>query len=283
MKAERKLKALVVEGGAMRGIFAAGVLDAFIANNYYDFDFSIGVSAGSTNLVGYLRKQFGRNEKIIKYYATSQKFINFWRFIKGGHLCDVEWLWYESYYMESNSNNIFMPLWVVTTDVVTGEPRYFYMSEDTLNHAAIVASCAIPIAFRHYPHVGDAPMTDGGIADSIPAEFAYQNGARDITVILSKPLGYRKSPLHLLRLLKSYYKDSPSLYTAMMERHHNYNRTLDFITSPPNDCRINIISPPDSFPVKRLTRSAKKLDDGYQQGLEAGVDFLKNYKDSHYS
>lgn len=69
-----KIKALVVEGGAMRGIFAAGVLDTLIAYNYYDFDFSVGVSAGSTNLVGYLNKQLGRSEKIIKHYATSDNF-----------------------------------------------------------------------------------------------------------------------------------------------------------------------------------------------------------------
>lgn len=274
MRTERKRRALVVEGGAMRGIFAAGVLDAFIANNYYEFDFCVGVSAGSTNLVGYLSKQFGRNEKIIKYYATSKEFIDIWRFIKGGHLCDVEWLWYESYYRESKLNDFFMPLWIVTTNVITGKPHYFCMPDDALSHATIIASCAIPIAYRHYPEVDHMPMTDGGISDSIPVEFAYQHGARDITVILSKPFGYRKKTPHFLRLLKSYYKDSPNLYTAIMNRHYNYNRTLDFIMSPPMDCKIKVISPLDCFPVRRLTRSAKKLDFGYQQGLEAGVSYL---------
>ncbi|EKO3647295.1 patatin family protein [Vibrio metschnikovii] len=267
-------KALVVEGGAMRGIFAAGVLDAFMAHNHYDFDFSVGVSSGSTNLVGYLHKQFGRSEKIIINYGTSKQFINFKRFIKGGHLCDVEWLWRESYHKEPLKPQLFMPLWVVTTNINTGSAHYYQMKEQDLNHSAIVASCAIPFAYRYYPLVDDIPMTDGGIADSIPVEFAYQQGARDITVILSRPQGYRKKPAHLARWLKQLAHEHPALHQAILLRHENYNQTLDFINSPPKDCRIRVITPPATFPVGRFTQSKEKLVLGYHQGLEAGIQFL---------
>ncbi|MCX9594054.1 patatin-like phospholipase family protein [Vibrio cholerae] len=273
---QRKQKALVVEGGAMRGIFAAGVLDAFIAHHNYDFDFCVGVSAGSTNLIGYLNKQFGRSEKIIKQYATSDKFINFRRFLKGGHLCDVEWLWRESYRREPLNHQLFCPLWVVTTNVITGQPHYHQMHGSDLCHSAIVASCAIPVVYRDYPLINDIPMTDGGIADSIPLEFAYQHGARDITVILSRPDGYRKRPIFFTGWLKKLTKEYPNLYKAIRKRHEKYNQTLSFMSSPPKDCKIRIISPPPFFPVKRFTYSKDKLELGYQQGLEAGIRFLDN-------
>lgn len=277
MKKNKGSKALIVEGGAMRGIFAAGALDALITHHYYDFDFSVGVSAGSTNLIGYLSKQLGRSEKIIKNYATSDNFINIKRFIKGGHLCDVEWLWRESYNCEPFKSPLFIPLWVVTTNILSGQAHYYKMMDRNINHTAIIASCAIPFAFRSYPLIESIPMTDGGIADSIPVKFAYEQGARDITVILSRPHGYRKKPAHSLRWLTSLEKKHPMLYQAMLTRHEYYNKALDFIDSPPDDCIIRVISPPKIFPVGRFTRSQEKLNLGYVQGFDAGLIFLGKY------
>ncbi|MDS0909334.1 patatin family protein, partial [Morganella morganii] len=247
-----------------------------MAHNYYDFNFFVGVSAGSTNLVGYLSKQVGRSEKIIKKYATSSEFINLKRYIKGGHLCDVGWLWRSSYDNEPLHRPFFMPLWVVTTNITTGEPCYYQTSSDNINHSAIMASCAIPLVYRYYPMVDGIPMTDGGIADAIPVKFAYQQGARDITVILSQPLGYRKKKPYILKWMKSLEKEYPQLYTAMLKRHEMYNQALDFIQAPPKDCKINVIAPPPSFPVSRFTRSKGKLELGYRQGLEKGILFLEN-------
>ena len=88
-------KALVVEGGAMRGIFAAGVLDTFMTKNHYDFDFAIGVSAGATNLSTYVTRTPCLSKKIITDYATKKEFFSPLRFIKGGHMTDVHWLWHQ--------------------------------------------------------------------------------------------------------------------------------------------------------------------------------------------
>lgn len=269
-----KYKALVVEGGAMRGIFAAGVLDSFISNQHYDYDFCIGVSAGATNLVGYLGQKFNRSKKIITQYATKTEFISFRRYLSGGHLCDVEWLWRESFAQEALDSSLPMPMWVVTTALQSGMANYHRMTLNSLNHEAIIASCAMPLAYRDYPIVNGNAMTDGGIADSIPIEFAYQQGARDITVILSQPKGYRKKPSYTLKLLRSIPKDFPNLHKAMMMRHEIYNKALDFISSPPQDCTIRIIAPPKSFPVSRLTTSQKSLEIGYDQGVSQGMKYL---------
>lgn len=270
-------QALVVEGGAMRGIFAAGVLDAFLANDYLPWDFTVGVSAGSTNLIGYLAGDYGRNYRVITDHACRPEFINWRRFLRGGHLCDVRWLWQQSYADVWLNLERFhqqaIPLWVATTAINSGEPRYYQIDRNNL-HDVFTASCSIPIAFRDYPQIEGEPMTDGGIADSIPVRWAYEQGARDITVVLSKPHGFRKKPGRFPGLIRPLIGKHPALYEAVRTRPDRYNDTLDFIDNPPDDCRVRVIAPPEDFPVGRLTTDADKLDKGYRQGMRTGSDYL---------
>jgi len=269
-------KALIVEGGAMRGIFAAGVLDGFIEQNFFDFDFSIGVSAGSTNLVGYLCGQKGRSYKIITEFATSKRFIDMMRWLRGGHFCDVEWLWRQSYdevwldfeYYQSHQ----IPLYVVTTSILTGKAYYPILNAENM-HQIFPASCAIPLAYRDYPEVDGEPMTDGGIADAIPVRKAYELGARDLTVVLSRPLGYRKKATKMTRLIKRLFKNQPALQEVMLRRSQDYNDALEFLEKPPIDCKVTVIAPPTDFKVGRFTRDKKLLQLGYQAGLTLGSDF----------
>ena len=86
-------KSIVVEGGAMKGIFASGVLDSFIDHKYNDFDIAIGVSSGAINIASWLSGQRGRSNLIITNFARQKKFINYRRFFLGGHLIDLDWLW----------------------------------------------------------------------------------------------------------------------------------------------------------------------------------------------
>lgn len=270
-------RALVVEGGAMRGIFAAGVLDAFLESDYLDFDFAVGVSAGSTNLIGYLAGDHGRSKRIIMDHACRPDFISWQRFMSGGHLCDVHWLWHQSLvevplaldrHWQRN-----VPLWVVTTSVEEGSPRYFQAQPHNLNEI-MTASCSIPFAYRDFPTVEGRAMTDGGLADSIPVRWAYEQGAREITVVLSRHQGYRKKPSALTPLIKPWVKDMAALYEAMLKRTAIYNDSLDFIDNPPADCRLTVIAPEADFPVSRLTTNARKLELGYQQGHWAGLQAL---------
>ena len=166
-----------------------------------------------------------------------------------------------------------VPLWVVATSVEDGTPRYFQASPDNLDDI-MTASCSIPFAYRAFPEVAGQPMTDGGLADSIPVQWAYEQGARDITVVLSRHQGYRKKPSALTPLIKPWVKDMPALYDAMVKRTDVYNASLAFIANPPADCRITVIAPDEHFPVNRLTTNARKLEQGYQQGHWAGLQAL---------
>ncbi|MBQ4833768.1 patatin family protein [Pseudoalteromonas sp. MMG010] len=268
---------LVVEGGAMRGIFAAGVLDEFLNQQFKPFNNYFGVSAGATNIAAFLCNQPKRNYKVITDYSCRTEFINLARFIKGGHLFDLDWLWQttlqeirlETEYFEQNPCNFY----ITTTAIHTGKAHYLKATSDEMADQ-LKASCAIPIAYRNYPVINNIAMTDGGVADSIPVIKAYEMGAKEITVILSQPLGYKKKPTKTPWFTKCIYKDYPALVKASLNRFEAYNQSIDFITQPPSDCKINIIAPPANFKVGRTTKQLSKLESGYQMGKQAGIEHL---------
>lgn len=270
-------KALVVEGGAMRGIFATGVLDAFIQANYQPFNQCYGVSAGATNIAAYLCAQYKRNHAVITDYSCRPEFIDFVRFIKGGHLFDLDWLWQETIRDIRLDLDTFekqaSEFYIVTTNIQTGQAEYLKASATHLEQQ-LKASCALPIAYREFPVIDNLQLTDGGVADSIPIRKAYEMGNKEITVILSQPLGYKKKPSKAPWFVKRLYKKTPALAEATLRRAENYNQSIDFITNPPSDCKINIIAPPPNFAVGRTTKSFEKLSAGYEMGLNAGSHFL---------
>ncbi|MGF1794260.1 patatin family protein [Photobacterium profundum] len=271
-----KTSALIVEGGAMRGIFASGVLDAFMSDNYQPYDFAIGVSAGASNLVGYLSNAPLRSFNVITTMATDKTFFNPIRFAKGGNLVDVKWLLDESNQRYPlNCNHLFsnIPLYAAVTNIDTGSADYYQIKPGTLS-TIIEATTALPIAYRETPCFSGGCYTDGGVADSIPIKEAYRRGARDITVILSHPLSYQmkatKYPWLMKRLLSQY----PNIAESMLVRAKNYNQSLDFIRNPPNDATVRVIAPPESFAVKRLTMNKAVLREGYNMGKTAGEEHL---------
>ncbi|MDG3086259.1 patatin family protein [Vibrio hannami] len=265
--------ALVVEGGAMRGIFAAGVLDRFIDEKYRPFDFCIGVSAGSTNLAAWLANQRGRTKEVITNYSCRPEFINFVRFAKGGHWLELDWLWdvlSEEYPLDLDAfESQPIPLYIATTLVRTGEACYITGTSENLE-LVLKASCSVPMAYRDYPVYEGEPMTDGGVADSIPVIKAYEMGAREITVVLSQIPGYRKSAPKAPWMIRRLLKRTPRLADAMIRRAVSYNKAIDFIENPPQDCKINVIAPDTSFSVGRLTTDQEKLIAGYDMGFKVG-------------
>ncbi|MDX1589975.1 MAG: patatin family protein [Oleiphilaceae bacterium] len=264
--------ALVVEGGAMRGIFASGVLDGFLQHHYHPFHFCLGVSAGSTNLAAWLAGQQERNYRVITDYSCRPEFMRLGNFLRGGHWLDLDWLWeitireirldLETFARQNT------PLIVVTTAVSDGQARYIEATAENLENL-LKASCSVPLLYRDYPVINGEAMTDGGVADSIPVIRAYEMGARDITVVLSHPDGYCKGRSRAPWLIRRLLKDQPVLAQALIRRADSYNRAMDFIRNPPADCRIHRIAPPEAFPVGRLTRNTHKLNTGYHMGLEA--------------
>ncbi len=276
-------KAIVVEGGAMRGVFASGVLDAFLEQDYKPFDFAIGVSAGASNLIGYLTDYPHRSINVITKLATSKRFFDPTRFLKGGDLIDVKWLFEESnrlYPVDEAKLFEGIPFLAATTNVNTGKADYYRVNRHNF-HNAMEATTALPIAYKHTPCFSGGCYTDGGVADSIPVREAYRRGARDITVVLSHPLAYEKKPVKTPWLMKKLFAEHPQMAEAMLHRSENYNESLDFIRNPPKDTHIRVIAPPDEFSVQRLSMRQTVLLEGYEMGLEAGRAHLTNRASEH--
>lgn len=125
--------------------------------------------------------------------------------------------------------------------------------------------------------VNGEPMTDGGVADAIPVVRAYEDGARDITVVLSRPLGYRKKSPKFAFVPKRLFREYPALAEASLRRAERYNATLSFIENPPSDCTIRVIVPSAEFAVGRLTRKPELLEQGYQEGHQAGLTYFDRH------
>ena len=270
--------ALVVEGGAMRGIFASGILDTFMKKEFMPYDFAIGVSAGASNLIGYLSYAPQRSFDVITKLATHKRFFNPARFARGGDLVDVKWLIEESNRRHPlNSERLFssIPMYAAVTNIDSGNADYYQVKESNLNNV-LEATTALPIAYKSTPCFSGGCYTDGGVADSIPVKEAYRRGARDITVILSHPLSYEMKPIRSPWLMTKLLARYPQIAQAMLVRAENYNQSLEFIRNPPEGTTIRVIAPPEDFAVKRLSMKYPTLVAGYEMGVSAGLHHLSS-------
>jgi predicted patatin/cPLA2 family phospholipase len=267
--------ALVVEGGGMRGVFSTGLLDGFLEQRFNPFDFYIGVSSGATNLAAYLAGMHGRNRLIYLDYSLRPQFISISRFLAGGHLLDLDWLW------ENTIRDIRLdlaaiyapgrPFLVGLTDAETGGAVFKDTGPDNLEHV-LMASSAVPLYYRDYPEVDGIPMTDGGVADAIPVAEALRRGAKRVMVVRSRRRDYVKRPDFFdQRVMSRYLRRRPALREAMMLRVARYNETLDLIRRPPDGTEIVEVCPPDAFRVSRLCRKHGILREGYDQGRAAAA------------
>jgi len=277
--------ALIVEGGGMRGIFAAGVLHAFGKAGFDPFDLYIGVSAGACHLASHLASQNDRNFDITLRYSLDPQFINVGRFLTGGHLMDLDWMWdqtIKNYRLDIK--HIFEKLrgqnkeyLIVATSMATGRALYLRPDESTLEHYLKVSS-SLPILYRNQLHVDGEKATDGGMADSIPVREAWRRGATTITVIRSRPALYIKKTNLLARTIFSFYfRNDPRLVEGFRRRAVSYNASVDFIHHPPEGVRILEISPPAGLNVGRTTRDEAPLRKAYENGIAHGEAFVDRY------
>lgn len=270
--------ALIVEGGAMRGIFTTGVLDGFLEAGFNPFDGYLGVSSGAGNLAAYLAEMPGRNFKIFTDYSLRPEFVDLKRWLRGGHLMDLDWLWQTTIAeIRLDLKTIYAankPVIICLTDVKTG--RAVYRTTHAANLESVLkASSALPMLYRGFPLIDGRPATDGGIADPIPVKEAMRRGARRIMVVRSRPKGYVKKPglSHVLLLLKliGYH----NLRTTVTGRIRRYNQTLALIRRPPEGVSIVEICPPDHFRPTRLGRDKDALIQGYRQGRDKAVEAMR--------
>jgi predicted patatin/cPLA2 family phospholipase len=269
--------ALVLEGGGLRGVFTCGVLDCFMDKGIR-FPFTVGVSAGACNGLSYMSGQRGRAKSSNIDLMDKHHYVGFKYLLTQGCIMDYKLLFedfpekiipydYEAYF--ANTDRFVM----VTTNCLTGKAEYLEEKSDSKRVMDIVrASSSLPYVTK-ITYVDGVPMLDGGIADSIPVEYAKSQGYERMVVILTRNKGYRKNEKQL-PVPKFIYRRYPELRKTLASRNAQYNRTMEMIERLEDEGRMTVIRPVHPIEVDRMEKDTDKLRALYQEGYELAESFL---------
>ncbi|HSA58504.1 MAG TPA: patatin family protein [bacterium] len=271
-------KGLVVEGGGMRGAHTCGALMALAEKGHAEFDVVAASSAGACTAAYLVSRQFDVFPVIWTQYLHDGRFFDLKRLPTRRSVMDLDFLVHRVF-------KVLNPLdleairtsptqfFIVSTDCETGEPKYFDAHTDPILNA-LKASAAMPIAYRHPVVVDGRTYIDGGVTDPIPIQKALDAGCDDITVLLTRPEGYRKK-IPLVNILpRLYARKYPRLAEAFMRRFEAYNRAVELIESGRLPARLTIIRPQTKLPTTRLTTSLPKIQAAIRRGFEDALQAL---------
>lgn len=276
---------IVLEGGAARGIFTAGVLDCLMDKNLY-FSDVIGISAGACNGINYVAKQRGRTKESMVHEDGSYKYMNLRKFVKSKSLMDMDMLF------DAFPNEIFpfdydtffaskTDCLIGVTNCLTGRAEFLKEREDRSKLMKICrASSSLPLV-APIVVVDGVPYLDGGLSDSVPIMKAQEVGHEKIVVIMTQNPGHRKVPQSkgLMRLYRRHYRKYPELFDSMRRRTREYNHTMDYIDELEKVGKAFVIRP-QTPPVHRMESDAEKLTAGYEHGyhyMESQYENLMRY------
>ena len=273
---------LVVEGGGMRGVYTAGVLDYFMEKNLY-FDDCYGVSAGACHISSYVSKQIGRSIKVTLDYINDKRYCSVNSLIKTGDMFGVEML-YDlipnklELYDYDTFNKFKGNFYSVVTNCKTGKAEYMKIKDMKKDIIAVRASSSLPLLSR-IVEINGKEYLDGGITDSIPIKKSIKDGHKKNVVILTRDKTYRKSKPKFLSFFKLKYKKYPNLVKAIENRYKMYNETLDFIEEEKAKNKVFIIQPKLPVKISRIEKDKDKLkalyDQGYEDAKELYEDLMK--------
>lgn len=277
-------KGLVLEGGAMRGLFTSGILDVMMEAGI-EPDGLIGVSAGAAFGCNYKSRQPGRAIRYNKRYARDKRYCSWQSWLKTGDLYNAEF----GYHVIPKKYDLFddkafeqnpMEFYAVCTDVETGLPVYKKLEESThLTYDWIRASASMPLASKVVELEG-MKVLDGGVADSIPLKFFESIGYGRNVVILTQPEGYVKEHNRLMPLMRIALKKYPKMIEALDQRHIMYNCQLDYVRQAEQEGRCIVIRPDDKLPIGHISHDPEEMQRVYELGRDTGlrnIDRLKEF------
>ena len=280
---------LIMEGGAMRGVFTAGVLDVLMENGLVT-DGAIGVSAGAVFGCNYKSHQIGRVIRYNTEYCNDKRYASFKNLVKTGNLYSEQFCYHEvpeklDPFNEAAFAASSMDFFVVCTDVKTGEPIYHKCRKgDAEDVLWMEASASMPLAAK-IVKIGHYGLLDGGVADSIPVRFFESIGYKRNLIILTQPKGYIKKKNKFLPAIRAKYFRYPAFVEAVADRHERYNETLSYISMLEQAGKDYVIRPPIPLEIGAMERDPAQLRRVYETGravaqiqVEKIRDFLNAVK-----
>ncbi len=266
---------LVLEGGAMRGQFTAGVLDFFMDQKLF-CERVIGVSAGALCGGNYVAGAAGRSSFINVKYCTDNRYLSMQSFVRTGNAYGRDFAFHEipdvlDPFDKHAFNTSPMTLEVVSTNLETGEADYHEMRDYDADLNYLIASSSMPLVSKTIEADGKL-LLDGGTADSVPLMHSLLTGAKKHIVVLTQASDYVKKPNKLMALLRQRYADYPYYLDRLAYRHYEYNRLYRWIAREEAAGRVFVIRPQKPVTVASMEHNADKLLDLYEQGLACAAE-----------
>ena len=296
--------ALIAEGGGQRGIFTAGVLDAWLEQNYDPFDLFIGTSAGSQNLTSYLARQKGYAKRLIRGLSRNKRFFQLGRGLMGKHIVDLDW-----YFDKTKEVNRAIDFKTAKTSLGEREllitatnvrdRKAYYLSPTGEEHQwreLLKASSALPFLYKQgvkltpWLNAQAANETtqiskaqedfflDGGLAAPLPVREAYNRGARKIVVIRTVDADFQAQSawVQKLRSLATAAGYCPKTLDYLIQHEQAYLDELNFMANPPSDVEIIQIFADETLHSKLLGSTNDDLRKDHKLGVKAGREYLKS-------
>lgn len=259
---------LVLEGGGVRGIYTAGVLDVLMEHGI-TFDGVIGVSAGAIHGCSYLSGQKGRSIRYYRRYVADPRFMSFRSWIKTGDFVGADFCYHElPDHLDVYDHEAFLrnptPFYVVCSDVDSGKPAYIRLTDMRGQIEYLRASASLPY-FSRIVEMDGHRYLDGGCTDSIPLEASRRLGYPRSVVVLTRDAAYRKSP-ELRALPGLVYRKYPAFARALLERHTMYNRQIAEVEAAEREGNAFVIRPRLPLEIGRLEKNPDKVKQIYDRG-----------------
>ena len=275
-------KGLVLEGGAMRGLFTAGIIDVMMEAGV-EPDGLIGVSAGAAFGCNYKSRQPGRAIRYNTRFAKDTRYSGLKSLLTTGDYFNAQFGYhivpyqYDLFDVETFEQNP-MEFMVVCTDVLTGQAVYHKMDRVDYDELEwLRASASMPLASK-VVEVAGHKLLDGGVADSIPLAYFESIGYDRNVVILTQPEGYVKHRTKLMPLMRIGLRHYPEMIQAMDRRYLMYNHELEFVRQAEREGRCLVIRPDEKLPIGHISHDPEEMKRVYQIGREMGDRYIERIK-----
>ena len=271
-------KGLIMEGGAMRGMFTCGVLDVLMENNI-TFDGAVGVSAGATFGCNIKSVQPGRAYRYNKKYCSDPRYHSIRSLLMSGDIYNVPFCYDELPYkldkwdIERFENNP-MEFYCVATDIETGKAVYHKCETGQKKDIVwIQASASMPLVSRPV-HIGNGVYLDGGMSDSIPLKFMEDKGYDDNLVIETQPIDYIKGRQQFMPLVRLMLRKYPNMIKCMENRYIMYNEQKRYIRQREIDGKVKVIRPKEPLNISAIEKDPSEIERVYRLGRAAGEEYI---------
>ena len=270
---------LVLEGGGMRALFTAGVLDALLDVKELGIDGIVGVSAGALFGANYVSGQKERAIRYNKKYARDKRYMGFYSWITTGNAVNEEFAFYEipfklDVFDQEKFKQSKIDFYVVMTNVESGKPEYVLIKDVFKQMEYLRATSALPFASKII-EINGKKYLDGGISDSIPIDYCEGLGYDKIILVLTRPKNTHKED-KLNFLYKLVYRKYPNLVERLINMGKDYEVVLKKIKNLETENKIFVIRPPKVLKIGRLEKNEDKIQNVYDIGLNTGKKEIDN-------